>query len=120
VTIHGDDHPTRDGTCLRDDVHVLDLAAAHVLARRALADGAPSAAYNLGCDGDGSTVREVIETAERVTGRAIAVSVGARRPGDPAVLLASSSRLRRALGWTPKHDSLIDIIASAWRWLQSR
>jgi UDP-glucose 4-epimerase len=120
VTIHGDDYATRDGTCLRDYVHVLDLADAHVLALGALADGAPSASYNLGCGGDGFTVREVIDTARRVTGRPIAVTIGPRRPGDPPTLVAASTRIRRALGWTPRHPDLPAIIASAWRFLQSR
>jgi UDP-glucose 4-epimerase len=118
VSIHGDDYPTRDGTCLRDYVHVLDLAEAHVLAVAALADGAPSAAYNLGCGGEGFTVREVVETARRVTGRPIAVTVGPRRSGDPAVLVAASARIRRALGWTPRHADLAGIIASAWEWMR--
>ena len=120
VTIFGDDYPTRDGTCLRDYVHALDLAEAHALAMAALADGAPSAAYNLGCGGDGFTVREVIDTAARVTGRSIPVSVGARRPGDPATLVAASTRIRRALGWRPRHAALDDIIRSAWTWMTSR
>ena len=120
VTIFGDDYPTRDGTCLRDYVHVLDLAEAHALALAALVDGAPSAAYNLGCGGDGFTVREVIDTAARVTGRSIPVTVGARRPGDPATLVAASTRIRRALGWRPRHAALDDIIRSAWTWMTSR
>ncbi|HET7339875.1 MAG TPA: GDP-mannose 4,6-dehydratase [Methylomirabilota bacterium] len=118
VTIHGGDYPTRDGTCLRDYVHVVDLAAAHALALRALADGASRAVDNLGCGGDGYSVREVVETAERVTGRPITVEVGPRRPGDPAVLVASSSRIRRTLGWSPKHDDLTAIIDSAWQFMR--
>jgi UDP-glucose 4-epimerase len=120
VTIHGDDYPTRDGTCLRDYVHVLDLAEAHVLAMTALADGATSAVYNLGCGGDGFTVREVVETVERVTGRRVPVTIGPRRPGDPAKLVAASTRIRQRLGWAPRHPALDDIIASAWRFLQAR
>ncbi len=120
VTIYGDDYPTRDGTCLRDYVHVLDLADAHALALDALAAGAPSAAYNLGCGGDGFTVREVIDTAARVTGRAIPIIVGARRAGDPATLVAASTRIRAALGWTPRHAAIEEIIASAWRWMSQR
>jgi UDP-glucose 4-epimerase len=119
VTIYGDDYPTRDGTCLRDYVHVLDLAEAHALALDALAGGAAGAAYNLGCGGDGFTVREVVETARRVTGRPIAVTMGPRRPGDPAMLVAASTRIRQALGWTPRHADLADIIASAWTWMPS-
>jgi UDP-glucose 4-epimerase len=117
VTIHGDDYPTRDGTCLRDYVHVLDLAEAHALALDALAGGAPSVAYNLGCGGDGFTVREVVDSAARVTGHAIAVRVGPRRPGDPATLVAASTRIRRELGWRPRHPALEDIIRSAWTWM---
>jgi len=120
VTIYGDDYPTRDGTCLRDYVHVLDLAEAHALSLDALAAGAPSAAYNLGCGGDGFTVREVIDTAARVTGRTIPVTVGLRRAGDPAMLVAASSRIRRDLGWRPRHPTLEEIIRSAWSWMTSR
>ena len=117
ATIYGDDYPTRDGTCLRDYIHVLDLAEAHALALDALAGGAPSVAYNLGCGGDGFTVREVVDTAARVTGHAIAVHVGPRRPGDPATLVAASARIRRELGWRPRHPALEDIIRSAWVWM---
>jgi len=120
VTIYGDDYPTRDGTCLRDYVHVLDLAEAHALSLDALAGGAPSAAYNLGCGGDGFTVREVIDTAARVTGRTIPVSVGLRRAGDPAMLVAASSRIRRDLGWRPRYPALEEIIRSAWTWMTRR
>ena len=117
VTIHGDDYPTRDGTCVRDYVHVLDLAEAHALALDALAAGAPSTAYNLGCGGDGFSVREVIDTAARVTGRPIPAQVGPRRPGDPATLVAASTRIRRQLGWRPRHPGLDEIIRSAWTWM---
>jgi UDP-glucose 4-epimerase len=117
VTIHGDDYPTRDGTCVRDYVHVLDLAEAHALALDALAAGAPSTAYNLGCGGDGFSVREVIDTAARVTGRPIPAQVGPRRPGDPATLVAASTRIRRELGWRPRHPGLDEIIRSAWAWM---
>jgi UDP-glucose 4-epimerase len=117
VTIHGDDYPTRDGTCVRDYVHVLDLAEAHALALDALAAGAPSTAYNLGCGGDGFSVREVIDTAARVTGRPIPAQMGPRRPGDPATLVAASTRIRRQLGWRPRHPGLDEIIRSAWTWM---
>ena len=120
VTVYGNDYPTRDGTCLRDYIHVLDLAEAHALALDALAAGAPAAAYNLGCGGDGFTVREVIDTASRVTGRAIPVTVGARRAGDPPTLVAASSRIRRDLGWRPRYPSLEEIIRSAWEWMTRR
>ena len=114
LTIYGDDYDTDDGTCIRDYVHVADLADAHVLALEALlAQRVGVAAYNLG-NGDGYSVREVIEAAERVTGLRVPVRVGARRPGDPARLVASSARIRRELEWSPKRESLDDIIASAW------
>ncbi len=118
VTVFGDDYPTRDGTCVRDYVHVLDLAEAHVLAVEALSPGDPLRVYNLGCGGDGYTVREVIEVAQRVTGRPVPVEVGSRRPGDPAVLIASSEQIVRDLGWQPRHQALTDMIESAWRFMQ--
>src|SRR5438132_10313573 len=116
VTIFGDDYPTRDGTCLRDYVHVLDLAAAHVRALDALAAGAPTAVYNLGCGGEGYTVREVVDTAAAVTGRRIAAHVGPRRPGDPATLVAATGRITRELGWRPERQDLAEVIRSAWRY----
>jgi UDP-glucose 4-epimerase len=103
---------------VRDYIHVIDLARAHVLALDALAAGKPSTAYNLGCGGEGYTVREVIEAAREVTGRPIAVRVDARRPGDPAVLVASSDRVRAELGWKPEKQDLREIVASAWRWMR--
>jgi len=118
VTIFGDDYPTRDGTCVRDYIHVSDLARAHVAALSALADGLRAEIFNLGC-GDGYTVKEVIDTARRLTGREIPVTVGARRPGDPAVLIASSEKIRRILGWIPQHSSLDEIVGSAWKWEES-
>ena len=120
ATIFGDDYPTRDGTCVRDYIHVLDLAEAHVLALEALRPGDPLRIYNLGCGGDGYTVREVIDVATRVTGRHVPVEVGPRRPGDPAVLIASSDRIIRDLAWRPTHQNLDEIIASAWRFMQQR
>jgi UDP-glucose 4-epimerase len=113
IVIFGDDYDTRDGTCVRDYVHVLDLAQAHILALNALNDG--SRVYNLG-NGEGYSVREVIETARRVTGREIPATVGDPRPGDPPVLIASSDKIRDDLGWTPEHNALEDIIGSAWDW----
>jgi UDP-glucose 4-epimerase len=113
ITIFGDDYDTRDGTCIRDYVHVLDLAQAHILALEALEDG--SRTYNLGV-GEGYSVREVIDTARKVTGREIPAEVGSRRPGDPATLIASSDRIRDELGWAPQHSDLESIIASAWAW----
>src|SRR5262249_50764627 len=99
VTIFGDDYPTRDGTCVRDYIHVSDLATAHVLALEALRPRDPLRVYNLGCGGDGHTVREVLDVARRVTGRDIDVRIGPRRPGDPAVLVSGSERITRELGW---------------------
>ena len=117
VTVYGSDYDTADGTRIRDYIHVSDLADAHVLAMRALLDGAKTTAYNLG-NGAGFSVREVIDCARRVTGRDIAVAEGARRPGDPAVLVGDASRIRSELGWSPKHAGLDTIIESAWRWHQ--
>jgi UDP-glucose 4-epimerase len=118
VTIFGDDYPTRDRTCVRDYIHVRDLAQAHVLAIEALRPGDPLRVYNLGCGGDGYTIREVIDVAERVTGRRVPVTVGARRPGDPAVLIASSDLIVRDLGWRPAHQDLATIVDSAWQFMQ--
>jgi UDP-glucose-4-epimerase GalE len=115
LTIFGDDYDTPDGTCVRDYVHVTDLAAAHVAALAALEGGSASAAYNLG-SGDGVTVRQVVETVRRIADRSVPHAVGERRPGDPARLVASNVRARRELGWTPAHPSLDAIIETAWRW----
>lgn len=116
VAIFGADYPTPDRTCVRDYVHVLDLASAHLLALDALAR-APRLVYNLG-NGAGFSVRQVIEAAQRVTGRAIRVREAPRRPGDPAVLVASSHKIRRELGWQPRFAALDEIVASAWHWRQ--
>jgi UDP-glucose 4-epimerase len=116
VEIYGDDYPTRDKTCVRDYIHVVDLARAHILALDILEER--SAIYNLGCGGDGYSVREVIETARQVTGRDIPVRVGPRRAGDPAVLIASSDKIKRELGWKPLMQDLRIIIESAWNWMQ--
>ena len=116
VMIFGDDYPTRDGTCVRDYIHIIDLAQAHILALRALDQG--SRVYNLG-NGQGFTVKEVIETAREITGHPIPAEVGPRRPGDPATLIASSDKIRRELGWEPQYPKLRDIIESAWRWHQA-
>jgi len=115
VEIYGDDYPTRDRTCVRDYIHVIDLARAHVLALGALAKG--SRIYNLGCGGDGYSVKEVIESARTVTGHKIPVKVAPRRAGDPAVLIASSDRIKSELGWQPENQDLRLIIQSAWDWL---
>jgi UDP-glucose 4-epimerase len=116
VLVFGDDYPTRDGTCVRDYIHVMDLAQAHILALHALDGG--SRVYNLG-NGQGFTVHEVIQTAREVTGHPIPAEIGPRRPGDPAVLIASSDRIRRELGWEPRYPELRDIIESAWKWHQA-
>ena len=116
VTIFGDDYPTPDGTCVRDYIHIVDLAQAHVLALRALDGG--SRVYNLG-NGQGFSVREVIETARRITGHAIPAKTGPRRPGDPAVLVAGSDKIRRELGWQPRYPKLEQIIETAWAWHRS-
>lgn len=115
VEIYGDDYPTADGTCIRDYIHVIDLARAHILALDVLSDR--SAIYNLGCGGDGYSVREVIDTARRVTGKEIPVRMGPRRAGDPAVLIASSDKIKSELGWQPQFQDLGLIIDSAWRWM---
>jgi UDP-glucose-4-epimerase GalE len=119
LTVFGDDYPTPDGTCLRDFVHVTDLAEAHLLALKALASGAPSGAYNLG-NGRPISVRDVINAVERVSGSRVAWTAGPRRDGDPAVLFASSDRIRRELSWTPRFERLDAIVETAWRWHSRR
>jgi len=116
VQIFGQDYPTRDGTCVRDYIHVIDLARAHILALNILDER--SAIYNLGCGGDGYTVKEVIDAARAVTGQEIATRTVKRRAGDPAVLIASSEKIKQELGWSPKFQDLKLIIQSAWDWLQ--
>jgi len=118
VEIYGDDYPTPDGTCLRDYIHVIDLARAHILALGAMSPmNVASRIYNLGCGGSGYSVREVIETARGVTGKDIPVRMGPRRAGDPATLIASSDKIKRELGWQPQFQDLRMIIESAWRWM---
>jgi UDP-glucose-4-epimerase GalE len=117
VTVFGTDYPTPDGTCIRDYIHVDDLCAAHLVAMNSLQSG-EARFYNLGL-GRGYSVREVIESARKVTGQEIPVRFGERRPGDPAVLFANADKIRRELGWTPRITSLDEIVASAWRWVQS-
>jgi UDP-glucose 4-epimerase len=114
VTVFGSDYPTADGTCVRDYIHVSDLARAHVLALEALAGGHEGGAYNLGCGGAGYSVKQVLDVARAVTGREIPVRMGERRDGDPAVLVASSARIIRELGWKPALQDLRAIVASAW------
>ena len=116
VSIFGTDYPTPDGTCVRDYIHILDLASAHLAALDALASR-DRLVYNLG-NGTGFSIREVIEVVRRVTGHPIPAVESARRPGDPAILVASSSRIQRELGWRPEHAGLETIIASAWEWHQ--
>jgi UDP-arabinose 4-epimerase len=120
LTILGEDYPTADGTCVRDYIHVSDLAQAHLLALAGMDQAdAGLRAYNLG-NGQGFSVREVIACAERVSGRRVPVQVGARRAGDPPVLVGDAGKIRRELGWRPQHTTLDSIVDSAWRWLQQR
>ena len=114
VSIFGTDYATPDGTCVRDYIHILDLASAHLLALNALGER-DRLIYNLG-NGQGFSIREVIDVARRVTGHPIPVAEAARRPGDPAILVASSARIQRELGWRPRYASLDAILESAWEW----
>jgi UDP-glucose 4-epimerase len=115
VDVYGTDYPTPDGTCVRDYVHVTDLAQAHFLALRHLQSGAASTAINLG-NGDGLSVYEVLDTVEKVTGRKVARAFAPRRPGDPPALVGSSTRARQVLGWAPRWSALEAIIETAWKW----
>ncbi len=117
IQVYGDDYPTPDGTCVRDYIHVIDLARAHILALSALDQG--SRLYNLGCGGAGYSVNEVLEAAREVTGKSIRATVGPRRAGDPSVLIASSEKIKRELGWKPQFQDLRVIIESAWKWMQA-
>ncbi len=116
LTIFGNDYNTPDGTCVRDYIHVLDLAQAHILALRNLNKG--SRTYNLG-NGKGYSIMEVVETARQITGHPIPVEIGPRRPGDPDILIADSEQIRQELGWQPQYPELYDIIQSAWKWHQA-
>jgi UDP-glucose 4-epimerase len=116
ISVHGNDYPTRDGTCVRDYIHVVDLARAHILALSVLQER--SAVYNLGCGGEGYTVREVVEAAGAVTGVDIPIRFGARRAGDPATLIASSDKIKHELNWQPQFQDLREIIRSAWIWMK--
>jgi UDP-glucose 4-epimerase len=115
IEVYGNDYPTPDGTCVRDYIHVSDLARAHVLALGHLSKA--SGIFNLGCGG-GHSVMEVIDEARRITGREIPVRVGPRRAGDPAVLVASSEKIKKELGWAPRKQDLHTIVSSAWEWMQ--
>jgi UDP-glucose 4-epimerase len=115
--VFGEDYDTPDGTCLRDYVHVADLAAAHLLALDALRQGASSTIYNLG-NGRPTSVRAILKSVERVAGAPVPYTPGPRRDGDPAVLFASSDRIRRELGWAPRYEDVDTIVETAWRWRQ--
>jgi UDP-glucose 4-epimerase len=119
ISVYGTDYPTPDGTCIRDYVHVQDLATAHVLGLKHLLAGGDSQILNLG-NGNGFSVKEVIETAKQVTGKEIKVVYGDRREGDPPILVGSSNRVRQVLGWQPEYPGLAEIIAHAWQWHQVR
>ena len=118
ITVFGDDYPTPDGTCLRDYIHVVDLADAHVLALEYLRKGGVSDIFNLG-NGQGFSVKEMIAAAEKATGRSIKVEIGARRAGDPAQLIASSEKARTVLGWKPQFTDVEQVIGTAWKWHES-
>ncbi len=115
ITVFGTDYDTIDGTCIRDYIHVTDLASAHVLAMNYLVGGGESRVFNLG-SGNGFSVKDIIDTAKNVTGINIAVEYGERRNGDPSTLIASSDCIKDILGWNPKHSELSQIISDAWRW----
>ncbi|WP_175640180.1 UDP-glucose 4-epimerase GalE [Metabacillus schmidteae] len=115
IYMFGDDYPTKDGTCIRDYIHVMDLASAHYLALEYLRKDSPSEIFNLG-NGSGYSVKEVVKVARKVTNHSIPAEVKERRAGDPAVLIASSEKAKKILGWKPKFDSLEKIISDAWNW----
>jgi UDP-glucose-4-epimerase GalE len=115
IQIFGDDYPTNDGTCIRDYIHIVDLAQAHLLALERLLNGMPGGIYNLG-NGDGYSVRDVIDIARKVTGQPIPATVAGKRDGDPAVLVGASEKAARELGWQPEFPELESIVETAWRW----
>ena len=118
LKVFGEDYPTADGTCLRDYIHVTDLADAHVRALESLERGGPSARFNVGT-GTPHSVKEVIDAVGRVAGRAVPYTVGPRRPGDPSTLYAANGAIRSALGWTPRYADLDAIVGTAWRWFEA-
>ncbi|PKM60633.1 MAG: UDP-glucose 4-epimerase GalE [Firmicutes bacterium HGW-Firmicutes-4] len=117
ISVFGEDYPTPDGSCIRDYIHVMDIASAHILGMEKLLAGSESQVYNLG-DGKGFSVKEVITKTKMLTERAFTVEVSARRAGDPAELIASSQKAQQELGWTPVYSDLDDIIKTAWKWHQ--
>ncbi|HBP51131.1 MAG: UDP-glucose 4-epimerase [Candidatus Shapirobacteria bacterium GW2011_GWE1_38_10] len=119
IKIFGTDYPTPDGTCVRDYIHVVDLASAHLLALKHLMDGGESKQYNLG-NGKGFSVREVIDAVKKVTEKEFTVLEVERRPGDPPILIASSEKIRKELGWSPKYTEIEEIVATAWKWHQKK
>jgi UDP-glucose-4-epimerase GalE len=119
VTVFGEDYPTPDGTCVRDYVHVTDLAQAHILAVDSLMGGAPSNKFNVGT-GSGYSVREVINAVERITGKKVPYNVGPRRDGDPPELVADSTRLQQTLGWKPRYSALDQVVETAWKFSSQR
>lgn len=119
VSIYGTDYPTADGTCIRDYIHVTDLADAHILGLEYLIQGGDTTVFNLG-NGNGFSVKQVIDTAKTVTGKGIKVENSDRRPGDPPILVGSSEKARKILGWKPQYSDLKDIISHAWGWHQQR
>jgi UDP-glucose 4-epimerase len=118
ITIFGQDYPTADGTCVRDYIHVTDLAGAHFLALRRMMEKDRSDFFNLGT-GRGYSVKEVITVAEKVTGKKVPVEMGPRRPGDPPELVARAQKAQEILGWKPEHSSLENILRTAWAWHQN-
>ena len=118
ISIYGNDYDTKDGTCVRDYIHVNDLAQAHILAMKYLSEGGKSDIFNLG-NGVGFTVKEVIETARQITGHSIPAREEERRAGDPSTLIASSEKAKQVLGWKPNYDDLSTIISTAWKWHKS-
>ncbi len=119
IEIFGNDYPTRDGTCIRDYIHVVDLCEAHMLALEALLQGKPSTVYNLG-NGEGYSVLEVINVAQEITGKKIETILCQRRTGDPGTLVADASTIKKELNWQPQYTDLVDIIKHTWQWEKKR